>query len=164
MMTKGRDVQPLEEFTFDTGITVQVRKTSPMLVSDIQKKFPPPPPPLNKVDYGDGNIKLEPNASDPAYIETLKAYQQEIEEKIRRVMIQRGVECEVDHLAVQDLRHQMRQEFDLELDPDDKFVYVAYICVGTAEDYNDLIQLITRRSQPTEDTVQAAVDSFRSHV
>lgn len=155
--------EPYYPLTFDTGITVMVRKTSPMLIQEVQKAFPPPKPPMNKVDYGNGFHALEANVNDPDYQQALKQYNEELEARVRKLMIIRGVDVEIDHEAVNELREQMR-EIGIELDKSDKLVYVSMIAMGTAEDYQDLINAITRRSQATEDAVADAVATFQHPV
>lgn len=162
-MTNGRAVPELATFTFDTGITVHIRKVSPLLIREVSRAFPAPEPPLNRVDYGDGVIKQEPNPADPDHITALGIYQIEIEQRVRRLMIKLGVEVDIDYDVLAVYRAAMA-EAGAALDTDDKVAYVTGVCVGTAEDYQDLVKAITRRSQPTEEAVRDAQESFRGQV
>lgn len=158
---KGRAVPPLPEFVFkDTGRVVSLRKISPMLRDDIdmamRREFPPPEPPVIEVDYGDRKVK-EPNDADPDYDRLLRRWRIEhaerVSEQLLRVAIKRAVECEVDHEAVDQLRRDMA-EIGITLDPDDKYVYVSRICIGTPEDLAELAAAIFRRSMPTPEAVE----------
>lgn len=154
---RGRGVAPLPDFTFkDTGITVQIRKVSPLLGMEIRKAFPPPKPPVVETPLGP-----EENEADPDYEAAMQAYGLMIEEKASRLYIKRGVECVVDQEAVERLRADMRDE-GITLEGDDKYLYIRYICVGSQEDYQDLLIAISRRSQPTEVAVAEAVETFPS--
>lgn len=157
--TRGRIVQALPTFTFkDTGITVSIRKVSPLLGMEIRKAFPPPKPPVVHTELGD-----EENPADPDYERAMEEYGMLIEDKASRLYIKRGVECEVDTAAVASLRADMA-DMGITLDPDDKYVYIKYICVGSDQDYQELIEAITRRSQPTEAAVQETIDMFQPAV
>lgn len=166
----GQHANGLIPFTFpDSGKTVQIRKVSFLLWTNLReahaRQHPPPEPPLQEVDYGDGRGKVaEPNRADPAYLDALAKHDNDarawIEDQAKRLYIKRGVVCDVDAEAVKQLREDMAS-VGAELDPDDHFVYVMYLCCPTPEDYQDLVAAITRRSAPAEETVKAAVASFR---
>jgi hypothetical protein len=155
--------EPLVPLTFDTGITVQIRRTSPMLIQEVQKSFPAPLPPRNKVDYGNGFTAMEVNKEDPDYQEEMKKYKADLDARVLKAMIIRCVEAEIDQTALVELREQMR-EVGAELDKNDKYVYVSMIAMETADDFTNLANTILKRSQPTEEAVQDAVDSFRGDV
>lgn len=155
------------DFTFrDTGITVKIRKISPMLVTDITESIPEPKPPLNEVDYGEPRGKvLEPNLQDPSYKMALQEHQHKIFLAWRRAMILRSVIIEGEDWKqdVQDYREFIKEQTGFPLDePNDLVVYVLRICVGSEEDLGEMIQAITRRSQPTPEEIERAKSSFRS--
>ena len=157
----------LIDFTFrDTGITVKIRKISPMLATDIGDSIPLPQAPLNEVDYGEPRGKvMEPNLQDPAYQRALLDRQTKIFKTWRRVMILRAVQVEGDAWKeeVSEYRQFMQEATGFPLDePNDLVVYVLRICVGSEEDLGELIEAITRRSQPTREEIEKAKDSFRS--
>lgn len=161
-----RTAPQMTEFTFpDTGISVKVRKISPFLAADLAEAFPAPKPPEQEVDYGGekGRV-MEPNLSDPNYQYALRAYQQEITMKLQRVMIQRAIKP-VDEDWEEDVaeyRAYIQESTGKPLSEEsDLLVYVLRVCVGSQEDLQDLINVITRRSQPTPEGVQAAKNSFR---
>lgn len=156
------------EFTFkDSGRTVQIRKVSFLLLPELRRAYekqnPPPEPPLQEVRYGD-RTEQEANLADPDYARRLSAYndksRQVVEEQARHLYTQRGVQCVVDVPAVTELREQMKI-LGTELDPDDKFVYVWHICIGSPEDYDEFTDALLRRNQPTAEAVQENLNSFR---
>ena len=56
-------------------------------------------------------------------------------------------------------------EIGIDLSADtDEFVYINYVAIASAEDYNELIQAIISRSIPSEADVKAASDTFRSDI
>ena len=147
----------------DSGRTVMVRKVSSLLILELQKAFPEPKPPTQEVEIA-GVKRLEANPAHPDYQKALQAYQLDLEMKIRKLLIKRGVVCDVPKDEVDDLRTFWREEFNQELDPSDLLVYVSYLACTTDGDLQDLVEKITRRSQPTEAEIQANIKSFRSEV
>lgn len=164
-MGKGRQVPALESFTFtDTGITVQLRKVSPLLRDDVdallRRKFPPPQPPLSRGTEGFGEAKMETNPADPDYQAALLKWQiehyQRVGDTLLELGIKRYVECEVDQEAVKTLRADMAA-LGVELDADDKFVFVSRIAIGTRDDLDEFSNALFKRRQ-----LQEAVDAHKA--
>jgi hypothetical protein len=157
----------LAEFTFkDTGITVQIRKVSPMLAADVAAAMPEPLPPEQEVDYGEpvGKV-MERNYGDPKYVVTLAEHRHRLYDTLQRAIILRSVVATDGKWKddVNEYRQFLLSQTGKEIDEkDDLVVYVTRICVGSQEDLNDLMAAITRRSQPTEEAVAAAKADFRS--
>jgi hypothetical protein len=149
-----------------TGTSLPIRKVSYVLIQDVQKQvekeLPKPHPPMVKVNYGSGE-ELEANPADPLYMARLdewKARFNELnEERTRRLLIKVGVipflDWDEGKLAeVKALREMMQEDQGVELDKNDKFVWVTRIAMGSVEDWQEFITLLTRRSLPTEQAVQ----------
>jgi hypothetical protein len=156
----------ISEFTFkDTGITVKIRKVSPMLAADVNASMPDPLPPEQEVDYGEPRGKvMERNYGDPQYADDLAKHRQKVFQALQRVMVKRAVIVEgAEWLeAVKEYRGFILQETGAPLDePDDLLVYVMRVCVGTQEDMMELLEAITKRSQPTQEAIEQAKRSFR---
>ena len=154
----------LTAFTFkDTGVKVQIKKVSPLLVVELQKAFPPPTPPRQRVQIGDEWTE-EPNPAHPDYTEAMGRYSQEMEMRVRRLLINRGVVIPEDgndwKAEVTELRAFWLDTYGKELEGDDKTVYISNIAVGTDQDLSDLLTAIMQRGQPTEEVVAAAKASF----
>jgi hypothetical protein len=159
-------IMELIDFTFkDTGITVKIRKISPMLAADVAASMPDPLPPEQTVDYGEPRGKvLERNYSDPGYLAQKAENNIKIFRALQRVMLLRAVIVEGDEwkAEVKEYRDFIEKHTGKPLDePEDLVVYVLRVCVGSEEDLNDLLTAITKRSQPTPEAVDAAKDSFR---
>lgn len=155
------------EHTFpDTGITVRIRKVSPLLMMRLEEKFPRPQPPKNKVVL-DGREIWEDNPADPDFAEEVRRYEIEHNARLQHLLIRRGVDYEMrpeDIKAVEELRQFWKEEYNDELPGDDREVFVAYIAIGSLEDMNELTEKILNRIQPTEKTLEAAEDRFRAEV
>lgn len=163
----------LTPFTFkDTGITVQIRKVSPLLIMEVQKAMPVPKPPMQEVVYGDpgdpgAKTVKEPNEAHPDYLADIDAYNMELEMKVRKFMIMRGV---VIHLSddqkqdVKELREEWKEEFGVELSGNDKLLYISYIAIGTDSDMEEMMDVIMRRSQPTEAAMSEVKAGFPSQI
>ncbi len=158
----------LTDFTFsDTGITVKIRKVSPMIAADIANAYPEPTPPSQEVDYGEPKGKvMEQNLSDPEYLKAVKARQVKVVMAIQRMMISRGVVLENDDWKseVEQYKESLKSFTGYDLEEDDLLIYVFRICVGTQEDLEDLLAAITSRSQPTDIEVEKSKASFRGKV
>ena len=154
-------------FTFEsTGREIKVRKVSWLFTSalyeDYSKKNPQPKPPKQKVNYGDGDV-VEENRAHPEFVRQLQEWEtarrEWVEREARYLYVELGVECEVDSEAVARVREAMLRR-GVELETDDKFVYVYYVCIGSTQDYNDFVEAITRRSRPTEGEIAKSAESF----
>jgi hypothetical protein len=151
----------LTPFTFkDTGISVKIRKVSPLLINELYKLYPAPKPPLQEVDYGDGKKVMEPNEAHPDHVQALADHNVQIYEQMKKLLVKRGVVCEVDKEAVDELRQFWNEEYGKELEGTDLEVYVFYICAGSDVDIDDLMTVITRRSQPTKEAKELAKITF----
>lgn len=161
----------LTDFTFkDTGISIKIRKISPMLASDVAAAMPDPLPPEQEVDYGEPKGKvMERNFSDPAYQREVLEHRGRVFRAFRRVMVLRGIDPgslpEGWQAEVQDYRAFMAAQTGKPVDePDDLVVYILRIAVGSEEDLEELIRAITRRSQPTQEVIEQAKASFPGQV
>lgn len=165
---QGRAVPPLSTYTFDTGITVGIRKLSPFLRDDIEAQLrkddrragAAPTPPLAPGVEGE----LEPNESDPDYLAARVSYEAalrpRVQEKLLRIAIKRGVEVDIDQAALSAFRADMTAEgIDLD-EADDKLLYVTRLCVGSNEDTQDLYNAIFTRAMPTREAVEAHKATF----
>lgn len=158
----------LMPFTFkDSGETVQVRRISPFLAMQAQKSTAKPQPPMNEVDYGDGVKRQEPNPADPKYLEAVKKWEEDVERRTRKLMIERAVVVEMDdekREQVNELRNWMIENLgagSVEEGTSDKEFWVTMIAIASPEDLQDLMNFVTRRSQPTPEEIAAAKESFR---
>lgn len=153
----------------DTGISIKIRKVSPMLIMEVQKAFPPPKPPMQEVVYGDpgepgAKTVKEPNEAHPDYLVAIDEYNLELEVKVRQLMFKRGVRINLDDdqkQEVKELRADWKEMFDVELSGNDKYVYISYIAIGTDSDMEELQEVIMRRSQPTEAAVAESKAGFQ---
>ena len=156
--------EKLYPYTFkDTGVHVLIRKVSPLLVVELQKAFPPPVPPRQMVEVG-GKMVEESNPSHPDYQEALTRYSSDFELRVRRLLIARGVVIPGENTTwkdeVRELKDFWLETYGKELEGDDKLIYIAHIAIGTDADMTELISAIVQRSQPSEEAVTAAKDSF----
>lgn len=149
----------------DTGVTVEIRKVSPLLMLQLQNRYPEPKPPLQEVDYGDGPVK-EPNPTAPEHLVALRQYQQDMELRMRRLLIQRGVKIDWTEERKQELaelREWWKEQYGEELpEKDDVVAYVSYIAVGSDKDYEELTTVILQRSQPTEAKIAETAERLKS--
>lgn len=167
-MTKGREVPALPtlpSFTFESGVTVRLRKVSPFLMNEIRRGMPPPPPPKNEVDYGDGPV-WEENPTDPEYQQQLKEHEAEVSMEILRTAIEFSVEFEISDEQIEEevarLRERMhKRKRPIELsESDPRVAYILYVCGPGDEELGKLAKAIFRISQPTEEAIAEQVATF----
>lgn len=156
----------VEPFTFkDSGITIGIRKVSPLLMIRLRERFPDPKPPKQEVDYGDGKKVMEENPAHPDYHAALEKHNQMIEQKARRLLIRRGAVIEWNEerkAELEEVRAYWLKEFEEEIDADDDVAYVSYVCMGSDTDLEEFLEALLRRSQPTEEAVKEATARFQS--
>ena len=123
---------------------------------------------LAVVDYGEGPVQ-EANLADPAYQAALEAHTNRInellEEGTRRLLIKLGVMPYLEwdegkQAAVDAVRETMQSEFGVELDPNDRYVWVTSVAMGTMEDWSDFTMYLLRRNMPTEAAIQEKLKKF----
>jgi hypothetical protein len=166
--------EKLEEFTFkDTGRTVQIRKVSTLLRAEARRQitqrlgFEEPQPPMVEVDYGEGKVKI-PHPGHEVYQQLKREWDQKVTAEttklLRRLAIMRGVVAEIDAEAVAQARADAQAEgIDLSAF-DDHYVYVAFVCMGSEDDYVDLLKAVFERSLPQEAAVKAHINTFQADV
>lgn len=155
-------------FTFkDTGVTVQIRRVSPLLIIKLRDAFPAPKPPMQEVELPSGEKVLEPNTAHPDYIQALRDHEVANERRIQSLLLRRGVVFEWTderRKEVQELRDFFRNELGANLSESDEEVYIAYIALGSDTDLEALLNAIALKSLPTEEGVEAAKERFKSDV
>lgn len=165
---KGRQVPKLDELTFpDSGITIEYRKVSPLLRDDLdaalRRQYPVPDPPMQQLDTGFGDGSAQPNPLDPQYREQVAMWQiahyNRLGDKLLRVAIANYVVVEVDTEAVRALRDQMGA-IGVELDSDEKYVYVSRICIASKTDQDALGAALFTGSTPTRAEVESTKATF----
>lgn len=171
----SRAVPKLDEFTFpDTGITIRIRKFSPSLRDDIdaalRRQYPVPDPPMSAPVEGFGDAKPQPNPLDPDYRERVAAWQMahmaRLSDKLLRVAIAHCVEIDAESDmagAVAELKDRMAP-LGVELNDDEKYLYITRIAVGSREDLRDFETALFTRAQPTRDEVESVKATFRGDV
>lgn len=165
--------EKLEPFTFqDTGRTVQIRKISTLIRAEVRRQvvvtMPEPEPPIIEVDYGDGKIKT-PNPAHPTYQQLMREWEakvsREVSERLKKIALQRGVVVhDVDAAAVETARADLA---DVGIDTsayDDRYVYLAFVCIGSEDDWRDVLKAIYERSSPQEAAIQAHIATFPGDV
>ncbi len=145
----------------DSGIEIMIRKVSPLLIIDMQKEYPAPQPPLQEVKIGD-LTRMEPNPDHPDYKRAMEAWNMENEERLRKLMVRQGVAFTLSEEQKQDveaLRETYRELYQKEIPYNDRDAYLFYVAIASPRDLQDLINAIMSQN-PTEESVQAAQDSF----
>ncbi len=163
----GRAVPILPVFTFPySGYTVQCRKLTQgaikLISRRIEKERPAPKPPQVQVKIGD-QVTVEDNPNDPIYQEAARQYDQWARyrsgELTWEYIVNQCLVVEIDHALVA----QIRAEFsDVLTDNDtDRDIFLEHFVMPRKGDIDALFTFVTSESQPTEEAVQAHVESFR---
>lgn len=171
---KGRAVPPLPVHLFkDSGVVIKLRKIAPhtqtKLAQLLQREHPKPEPPIVQTEIGP-----EENPADPEYQEQVEAWQRELAQKLNERMFKyAALECEVE-VNLDDVTRTKRSlraigiewEDDPNLTDEEnlRIFYIAHVACATAEDLQEFYKAVTRRSQPSEEAVQAWADTFPGDV
>jgi hypothetical protein len=150
-----------------SGETVLVKPVSPFLMHKVRNSIPRPRPPMQRVNLGtpeQPKWEESPNEADPDYGQALKEWTHTVEAKSRALNIDLGARIEwtdEKRQAVAEIKaageaHGLTFEGE-----SDTFIYVSYVAVKGAEDYNTLLRAILNESRPTEGAIQEAVATFR---
>lgn len=158
-------------FTFEKGVTVKINKVSPLVGTEIRRaalKQLPKPPKVPVLDSDgkqvigfDGSPVYELNPADEEYKSKLNEFEEALQEKGGRALIKLGVDVAPDKAEVERVRAFMKNEFEIDLDPDDKYVYVTQCLLSSQDELTKLVAAIQGISVPDEEGVQAAQDTFR---
>lgn len=171
--TKTHATPELETITFSTGVTVRVRPLATMTVQLINAAvrkdpaFRRPEPPRQKVETLDGPSEVA-NPNDPAYVAELAAYEarfgEEVGTRFLKVLARRGVVLDIDEEWVAAFRADMDAAGASVAALSDEEIYLYHYAAPLTEDMELLQRKALRLAQPTEEAVQAHVDSFRGDV
>lgn len=151
----------------DTDRVIHIKKVPQMLIREIYKSVVKPMPPVNLVKGLDDKMIAESNDADPTYLMELAEYKNKITEKINRLLLERGVVVSIgeeEKKEIAELKQYWKESNNVELTGSDHFIFVNYICIATDDDLKEVITLITRRTQATEEGIAQTLDSFRSDV
>lgn len=152
----------MQELTLkDSGITVKIRKVSPLLFLELRKQNPAPKPPRNKVTDLNGKEAWEENSANPEYLEAVAEYNEHLESLMSALMFKRGVEVPVDKEAVEELKQFWRDNFGKELEGEDRDIYLRYIAIQSTDDFDAVYSAIMEKSQPTAEDLNSAQQTFR---
>lgn len=183
---KGRAAPPLPRFEFSTGVSVQVRKvgltTQQAIIAALRAEWSAqgkgePQPPVQRVNYGtdeEPDWKDEPNRADPAYVAAVAEWNNTFYIEVqRRVLTLAALEAEFEvdaETLARRRRHLARVGVTLVDDPeltDDenaKVHYFFHVAAAVQSELTDFYQALSRRSEPTEEAVQAHIASFPGDV
>lgn len=176
-MGQGRNAQGerLEPFTFqDTGRSVQIRKVSTLIRSEIRRQivsdphFAEPAPPTSEVDYGNGMVQIA-NRAHPTYQQLLREWEQrvqeELSERLKQIVLTRGVVVDaIDGAAVQSTRADLASIGIDTTAYDDRYVYLAFVCIGSDADWTELLRAVFQRAAPQEAAIAAHIATFPGDV
>jgi hypothetical protein len=138
----------LVQFTFEgSGRTVAIEPVSPIVVSDLRRRYPRPQPPLTEIARPNGGTAKVADEEDVEYLRAIEAWQMDLEARIRRLYVTLGVKHRLtddEKAEVAAFRASMLEaDPDAQLDANDLVVYVQYICIKTASDYTSFVAAAT---------------------
>lgn len=117
---------------------------------------------MQEIDYGDGRPVKELNYSDPDYKASLRDWESFIEEQAGDIAMRKifNVKLNAEQQAEVDAwKEDNPNEFDPDLDSDTQ-IWFEEIAIASDGDFMAMMEFIRERSEPTEESVQAAVDGF----
>jgi len=134
-------------FTSSNGLTLEYRRVPTNLAAQLMKQYPEPQPPTQTIEG-----VVEENFADPDYMQAVRKHNELMEERLRALIIKRGVitKLNTEQLEeVRELREWWTQEYGKELPGSNLEVYVNYIVLQSPDDTKRLLEEVTAVSQPT---------------
>lgn len=159
-MTQSSLSEPMT-YTFRNGVKATIRPVSPFTIQAIEQSVPKPQPPMQTVELASGEKAEEPNPLHPDYGRALNERRQLVMQRQSDAMFRLGVDVEVDARAVAEFR-EIAKDMGMELDANDKLVYIKHLLIGTAAEMREVIQMISGMTLPSEEKIAAAADAFKS--
>lgn len=148
-------------YTFKNGVKVRIRPVSPFTIQAIETSIPKPAPPMQLMEMANGEKSEEPNPLHPSYGQALSERRQQVMQRQSDAMFRLGIDVEVDQRAVAEFR-EMAEEMGLELDKNDKLVYIKHLLIGSTGEMREVVGLISGMAIPGEEKIAAAADAFKS--
>ncbi len=151
--------------TLSTGAVFKIRQVSPMLVSDLTRRYPEPKVPMIKIE---GKARSEPNPSDPDYIEAHEEWKHKMIAVAYDALVMFGTELVslpeglpgpesdewVENMSLlgyePDLSHPKRRYL----------AWVKYVAATNDEDVARLNGQVVAESGTPEEEVTKAAESF----
>lgn len=154
------------EFVFkSTGYKCTIRRVPFFLSMAVRKSMEKdkPHPPMQEVEYADTQRKtMEPNLAHPDYLTALQEWERAVTLRMYEIAIMRAV-TDFPVEAVRALRAEMAA-LGIELQADDRVAFVYDVAAGNPNEVDALVSAIWGLSQPTEEMIANAADSFRGEV
>jgi hypothetical protein len=156
--------QQLKNFEFSNGRAIKLKTVSPLTLSRVRKQFRPPKPPMNEVDYGDGNVVMEPNPADPEYLEAMEMYDMELNERMQRLTIKLSVvhTLSEDEKAELDAFKEVMLSEGIDVEENDMEAYINHLCISSGLDLQRFLEAVTNTVGPSAEGVQAVKEQFPS--
>ena len=170
---RGRITPPLPEHTFEqTGVTIRFRKIGPAtqqrLAEQVLREHPKPEPPVTATELGD-----EPNAADPAYLEAVRAWDEQTSVELSQRMLHIAAlesDVAIDDAARVEIARRKRSlayagapwadDDWLDAAENERLFYILHVACASREDLEAFGRAVTARSVPTEAAVQRHVATF----
>lgn len=152
----------LKPFTFpDSGKKVLLQKVpTSVIMLDLMKKNPKPQAPIQAVNIA-GHETHERNYAHPDYHNALTRWEQDIEAKAAELLLSMGVVIELKAETKKEI-NQKRAELNGYLpNHNDKMLWLRYIAIESDNDFQSLLKAIRNHSNPTQEGVANAQDSFQ---
>lgn len=161
-------------FTTSTGFKLKLKPVSPYLIQKVQQSLSEPEPPTYEVVTAVGVKEVHKHdsvsiqtASDEdkllwvKYLMELQRVNAEINDRVMRLIILRGVETDVPEYGW-DREQEEVLGLKVPKDPSDRKVhYILTEAISTATDIADLVTAVIALSGISQEAVNAARSSFR---
>lgn len=149
------------------GTVITLGRVSPMLYQDINKSVPRPRPPVNIVDMGAGPVE-ELNYQHPDYLRALTERELDVNALFMDVVLDIGATLPFSN---DELRSRLETyaahvyratsgTVDINIDRAPVATYISRISGAEFDEVTKIVQKILGKSQPTEEAIAEAVNTF----
>lgn len=156
-----------------SGITVKVRRQPgdmlKLIEASVRRELESKKPeiPVQRLEIAPKEFKDVEDVNNPEYVEKLAAYEQEVQEKFAKkmldVVIRIGIIDNPDKKELVGLR-DMYGTLGIEIPEDDREFWIQFIVAPSAEDFSTLVYEVFGKSLPTEVQVAFHRNLFPSNV
>lgn len=155
----------LRKFIFpSSGETVYLPRVSvAALAMKVERKLKPPPPPVQKIDYGDGNVIEDVNYSHPDYKQALAHHKMRIDSMVGELLMKRLFAIRLNEEQARVVAAWKDENPDLwDEDDSDVNLYLEEIAIADDGDFTAMMEFIN--ADPGLEAIETMVDGFRGEV
>jgi hypothetical protein len=153
-------------FTFPvSGETLLVKRVSLGAINmSLRRQYPKPFAPVQKVEVGPGRFQNVTNFHDPEYKSRVETWNSEINQMTMEVALKRCLHRHLNEEQKKKVSQFLKENPEMVGTGEDFDIYLEQICFAADADIVGLAEFIRTDGEPTEEAVEATLQSFPGDV